>query len=240
MDSYLYEDLYVLEKKHWWHNAKRNLLKKLLARYVTKKPLTLLDVGCGVGSHMDALKSWGQVWGIDVSPIAVDFCKKRGFKNVSVQSADNTKFTKNKFDVITMLDVLEHTDDKKTLAEIQRILKPKGILIITVPAFNWLWSQWDVVLHHKKRYVKSDLIKLMGKDFSLLKVSYLYSYLVAPAYLIRKIKEVFFKKNYGSDFSLSNHFINIFMKLAVNIEQKMFFSFGLPFGLTLVVVGKKN
>ena len=92
---------------------------------------------------------------------ALRFCKKRGLSNVTIGSSYKTSFKKSSFEISTLLDVLEHTDDKKTLQELHRILKPEGLLIITVPAFKFLWSKLDDVLKHKRRYTKSSLQKVL-------------------------------------------------------------------------------
>lgn len=241
MQKYLYQDLYELEDKHFWHIAKRRAVSSFIEKYLPSKKAHILDVGCGTGKNMETFKKFGEVWGIDNSKKAIEFCKKRGLRNLKVGDATSTGFGVSSFDLITMLDVLEHTDDNKTLKEIYRILKPGGIVIITVPAYQWMWSQWDNVLHHKRRYTRGGLKKLLTNNrFKPLKISYMNSYLVAPVLLIRSIKKVVSKKNYGSDFQLSNNMINFLFGKVAAAEFLLLKNTSIPFGLSLICIAQKR
>lgn len=241
MQSYLYQDLYLLEEKHWWHLAKRRMVQDLIKTYNRVLHPKILDVGCGTGKNMESFGNLGEVWGIDKSKEAISFCRKRGLENVRLSSADNTKFPDNFFDIITILDVLEHTDDNKALKEGHRILKEGGLLILTVPAFTWLWSKWDEILHHKRRYDRNHLVNtLKNHNFSIIYVTYLYSFLVLPVLIIRQIKQKLFrKKKYPSDFNLSNKILNKVINLMSKIEFKIAQKISLPLGTTILVVAKK-
>lgn len=189
---------------------------------------------------MSMLSQFGEVFGIDVSNDALIFCKKRGFKNLKRADAAKTGFQNEFFDVITMLDVLEHIEEDETLREVKRIVKPGGIVIVTVPAFQWLWSSWDVVLKHKRRYTKGDLEALFAAKhgFRILRSSYMYSFLVLPAFIFRKIKSSQ-KKFYGSDFSNNKTLLNVFFTLLSDIERFFVLRGMLPFGTSLVLVCKR-
>lgn len=237
-----YKELYVLEDKHWWHKAKRRISLQLLLTSLIKKKNNILDLGCGAGKNMEALRQFGTVWGIDTSKEAVYYCKKRGLKHVSIGKAEATTFPPHSFDVVTLFDVLEHTDDAKTLKEIYRILKPNGLLLITVPAFQSLWSQWDIVLHHKKRYTKSSLQKILQQhNFSIMKISYAFSFLFLPAYFVRKIKTKLFKtESYPSDFQLNAPIINNFFNSISFFETFFILHDLVPFGTSVMCLSKKN
>lgn len=246
MQKYLYEDLYNLEETHWWHKSKRELVTYFLEKYFSRKYNKskynkILDVGCGTGKNMEQLQKYGNVWGLDNSKEAIKFCRKRGLKNLQLASAEKTKFKANSFDIITLLDVLEHTDDNKTLKEMRRILKKNGILIITVPAFSWLWSKWDKVLHHKRRYNKNDLLEILrDNSFKIIKATYLYSFLVLPVFFIRKLKRrVFYKQEYPSDFRLNHPLLNNIMNLLAGLEFKISEKIKIPFGTSILVIAKK-
>src|SRR5215813_4450651 len=157
MQEYLYQDLYELEDTHWWHIAKRRTCVQLLRRFARPVQPQILDIGCGTGKNVETFGEIGPTWGVDISSEAIDFCRKRGLTRIALEPAARTGFEDHSFDVITLLDVLEHTEQAPTLQEASRLLKPDGILLITVPAYQWLWSQWDVALHHQRRYNKSSL-----------------------------------------------------------------------------------
>lgn len=247
MESYLYQDLYLLEDQHWWHRAKRQLVAEALkwceARQQEKfspKENSLLDVGCGTGKNLEAFSHKLQTFGTDMSEEALRFCKKRGLKNLKLGNGKKLPYEKNSFTVATALDVVEHTDDTQILAEIYRILQPGGYLIVTVPAFQFLWSKWDVVLHHKRRYTTASLTKVVDEaGFVPLKTSYVYSFLVLPVLVIRTIKQLLNSQQYQSDFALTHPAINLIMEKVTQIERWFLWRFGLPFGTTVVIIAQK-
>lgn len=235
----LYEDLYVQEEKHWWHISKRNVVARMLDAFLRNEKPQILDIGCGAGKTMDMLSRFGTIWGLDKSKTALSFCKRRGgFKHLILGEAADTRFQDNFFDVITMLDVLEHTEENATLREIKRILKPGGIMIITVPAYQWLWSAWDKILKHKKRYTERDLKAVVEKyGFTVMRSSYMYSFLVLPIFIFRKLKS--HKKSYESDFLTNPPPVNFLFAILSNIERYFVVRGWIPFGTSLIFVCKK-
>lgn len=234
--------MYEAEKKHWWHIAKRKLATTLLENYVNLgKAPKILDIGCGTGGITLAMEKFGTTWGIDNSPLAIKFCKKNGLKNIKLQSSSKTSFPKSKFDVVTVLDVLEHVDDQATMAEIYRVLKPGGVVIITVPAYQWMWSKRDEALQHKRRYNSQTLRKLLeSHKFKVKKLSYLYSFLILPVLSWKIVKELTNKNHYEPDFKLKLPvFENIFSLLA-QWERLVLPKMSLPAGLTVLAIGVRQ
>lgn len=239
MQSYLYQDLYTLEEIHWWHRAKRELISSVLKRNFNKER-KILDVGCGTGKNLETFSRFGTAWGIDISQEAINFCKKRGLNNVLLGNITKIPFPKHHFDYVTALDVLEHVDDTKALTEIYRVLRPEGIVIITVPAFPKLWSRWDDVLFHKRRYTKFTLKKVLRKNgFIVSQISYTYSFLYLPALVIRWVKSIIYRDHYPSDFRLSNPLINSLLSFACLIERLLILHINIPFGTSIIAVARK-
>lgn len=241
MKKYLYEDLYQLEGKHWWHISKRRAVRQLIKKYNHLENPKILDIGCGTGKNIDELQRLGTVYGLDRSSEALKFCRKRGLKLLTKGTAEKTNLEPNSFDIITILDVLEHTDDQKTLIEMGVILKKGGIIILTVPAFPWLWSKWDEVLHHKRRYTLNTLKEiLVANNFHPVKMTYLYSFLILPLLIIRKIKQNISKDFYESDFKLSNPLFNLLLNNLSRFEFLLAENFYIPFGTSILAIAKKN
>ncbi len=189
---------------------------------------------------MEEFQKFGSVYGLDNSIQALEFCKQRGLKNLKLGNAEKMHLKSDYFDIVTLLDVLEHTEDIKVLNETYKALKKDGLIIIIVPAFSWLWSKWDEVLHHKRRYTSASLQKiLISAGFQPIKVTYLYSFLLLPALLIRGIKSYLFKDSYPSDFRLSNLLINLLMTIFAKIEFFIADRFPIPFGTSILIVAKK-
>lgn len=148
-----------------------------------------MDFGCGTGLNSLALKQWGNVTSVDTSPHTKQFCKKRGI-NVVIKDILATKTTQweNKFDLIIALDVLEHIkQDEEIMKKLHSYLKPKGRLVLTVPAHPYLWSSHDVALHHQRRYTRKELKhKLHQATFDIQLLSY-YHFFIYPLALLRSL-----------------------------------------------------
>jgi len=241
MEKYLYEDLNNLEKKHWWHISKRKYVLNIIKQNIDKKNPKILDIGCGTGQNIKELSKIGDVWGIDNSKEAIKYCKLKNIDHVKLGSSEKTGFSESFFDVITLLDVLEHVEEDTTLEEIKKVLKKDGFLIITVPAFKFLWSKWDEVLHHKRRYTKKSLIKALEKNgFKTVKINYLYSYLFLPVLLIRPLKSLSKSKSYSSDFKINSNFVNRTSLIITNIERYLSDFVTIPFGTSIICLAKNE
>lgn len=236
----LYQDMYITENTHWWHKAKRRFVKLFIRQYIKKTNIKILDVGCGTGKNMEELSSLGEVWGVDISDEALLFCKRRNLTNVKKGEAEVLPFDSDIFDTICILDVLEHVDDGKAINEIRRVLKPNGRVIITVPAFSWLWSKWDEILHHKRRYTKEKIGKiLVDNGFIVLRNTYIHSFLVIPSFIIRKLKQRQ-SKDYSSDFQINNPFLDIVLSSISELEQMWINRYDMPFGTSVLCIAQKN
>jgi SAM-dependent methyltransferase len=168
-------------------------------------------------------------------------CQKKGFRNVKLARAEKTGLKNGSFEIITMLDILEHTNDQKALQEASRILKEDGLVIATVPALKFLWSGWDKTLGHQRRYTKSSLTSVFrAHNFKILFMSYMYSFLLIPLILIRSIKEIFPRRQYGSDFNINNPLLNLIGLWLARIERQLLLRGLVPFGTSLAVVAKKR
>lgn len=240
MRADLYENMYKTEETHWWHRAKRAVVSNILNTLGRKKELKILDVGCGTGKNLEAFSVFGEVWGVDSAEEAIYFCKKRSQEKVIRATIDKVPLPDESWDAITLLDVLEHVDQETALPELKRLLKPKGSLVITVPAFPSLWSQWDVILHHKKRYTISSLTQaLIQHGYIVDTICYMHSYLFIPAYIIRKIKNQSIDVEYRSDFDHSNRVIGAVLTALFRIEQYISRLIPIPFGTSIICLAHK-
>ena len=158
-----YERMYRLEDTYWWFVGRHRLVEGLIAaRYGAAKtqavPLSILDMGCGTGAMSARLTGWGEVVSMDYSPLALAFARRRGLKHLLGADAMRLPLASNSFDLITVMDVLEHLeDDEAALRECRRVLKPGGRVIATVPAYAHLWSEHDTALMHYRRYARMEL-----------------------------------------------------------------------------------
>lgn len=240
MEIVEYDKMDRLEKSHPWFIAKRNFLLYALQKYAAASA-RILDIGCGTGGVMSALKAAGyNIEGVDPSDDALDYCRKKGLI-ANKATAENTDQADGSFDVVIALDVFEHlADDRLGAEEIRRILKPGGLAIITVPAHQALFSNHDKQLHHFRRYGKIRLKKLFAADFELVKMTWLHSTVLLPLALKRLVQKNS-PKQADSDVGEVGTLISGALNLIYSIELAWLKIFGaLPWGLSLMVIARKK
>lgn len=151
----------VLEERHWWYRGRRRIVLDAVERLHRRLPAEprVLDVGCGSGAMLAHLtRAVGAATGVDANPRAVEHAQSRGVGPVSVARVERLPFSDDAFDLVTCLDVLEHLeDDDRALAELRRVTAPHGLLLVTVPAYPWLWSGHDLAAGHTRRYRGGEL-----------------------------------------------------------------------------------
>ena len=248
MINKLYKEMYKQEEYYWWHLGKRRAIGKLIEKHCNLQPFSkILDVGCGTGKMMEEIRFYypkSEVWGLDSSKKAVSYCQSRGISNI-INSSLSAKlpFNNNEFDLIVALDIIEHLDDDLySIKELFRLLKTNGTLIVSVPSYNLLWSYWDVMLGHKRRYTKKNLSSVLkNAGFSIININYRNSFLLLPAIFFRLFKGINNKKNnQSSDFIPIPLFANKILLMLFNIETAVANYIHIPFGLSIYCVAKKT
>jgi ubiquinone/menaquinone biosynthesis C-methylase UbiE len=234
-----------LEKKHWWFVSRRDIIARLLKRLNIKKDQKILDVGCSGGSLLEFLMSQGftNIFGIDISDKAIAVCKTRGLNDVLVSQGEATNFNDNQFDVIIASDILEHIkEDRRALQEWQRILKPGGMLIIFVPAFNFLWSQHDEINFHFRRYTRKSLLKKIAELHFTIKKSSYWNFSLFFGVIIPRLFQRLFKKNdkkFNDQLRETPSIINSTVIKLVKIENKLLEFINFPLGTSVFIVCEK-
>jgi len=191
MERTEYEKTYELEDSYWWFVGRRRLATALLEQWTRPNPNGLvLDVGCGTGGNLAFLSQWGRGVGADLSPLALDFARRRRLSPLTQASGLALPFPNNTFSLVTAFDVLYHhwiTDDRQAIRECYRVLQPGGWLLLTVPALPGLWSRHDEVYCARQRYRLEELRqKLMRCGFRLEKLSYANT-LLLPAMMASRL-----------------------------------------------------
>ena len=153
MDEAVYRVMAHVEDSHWWFRGRRAVIGALLARAAVPPGTAVLDAGCGTGRNLELYRRIGPASGVDPSPDAVSFCRARGLSDVRVGDARQLPFEDERFGLVAATDVLEHVaDDVAALAQMRRVAAPGARLLLTVPAYAWLWSAEDDRLRHHRRY----------------------------------------------------------------------------------------
>ena len=154
--------------------------------------------------------------------------------------SDEIPYLNEKFDIICLLDVLEHIEDHKTTLNIlKKMMSRDGIMILTVPAYKWLWSKHDELNHHFRRYTKKELNKLFDDKYLILKSSY-FNFFLFPIALLSRLIDKIRKRSSQNFLNLPNLFINKILFKIFKYESKLLRIFNLPFGLSILIVVKNN
>jgi len=150
--------MYEMEDRHWWFRGRRSVIWALLGRAGLGQGPRLLDAGCGTGRNLVEFGSLGPATGVDPSAEAVELCRRRGLNEVQCAGVEDLPFGPGEFDLLLACDVLEHVrDDGVALKELLRVADAGANLIITAPAYQWLWTDHDVQLHHFRRYTMATM-----------------------------------------------------------------------------------
>jgi SAM-dependent methyltransferase len=174
------------EATHWWFRSRRELFLGQVACAVRegarpgRRP-ALLDYGCGTGFNLRFLAAYGDVTGADVADETMgEFRRADEFPRLDLRA--DTSAQHGRFDVVVALDVLEHCDDDAAaLVAMQRFLAPQGQLVLTVPAYAWLWSGEDVVSRHRRRYTMASLLEVCRRGGLVVRYASYFNLTILPA-----------------------------------------------------------
>lgn len=240
--------MHALENHYWWFQGRRRVILTLLDQLLQQpgfqaRTARMLDVGCGTGMLLADLKQRGFASGLDFSPVALQYCRERKLCDLAQADVKNLPIQSASVDIVLALDLVEHIpDDVGLLSEFQRILRPGGIGVFSVPAHKNLWSNHDVALHHIRRYERTEFLDLV-KGAGLEPIKYTYGVATAylPAMLYRKIKRRF---DSGASSPKTDEFplpslVNTTLRKIMEAEAWWLKSHTLPFGLSLLCLARK-
>ena len=167
MERVVYDQMAALDQQHWWYRARRLVLADLIRRHAPLPPgAKLLEIGCGTGHNLAMLGQFGDVDALELDEQARKVAEGRlGRSIMSAPLPELSGVPERHYDLVGAFDVIEHIDDDvAALASIATRLKPGGKFVMTVPAHQWMWSAHDVVNHHKRRYSKAQLRRLIERS----------------------------------------------------------------------------
>lgn len=246
------EDFYAeynrIEDRHWWFVGRRRIFLSLLDRHLGPDPggeRRVLDVGCGTGTMVGHLSRYGRAEGVDFEPAAVEYCHARGITAVTQAQIPPLPYEDDRFGLVTAYDFLEHLDERAaTLEEIRRVLAPRGLFMISVPAFQSLWGNQDVIAHHKLRYRAGQLRNdLIAAGFVPERVTYFNTLLFPPIAAVRLARRLLpDPETPRSDFEMTDEsgFVNRTLSRVFSSEAGLLRRRDLPFGVSVLAIASAS
>jgi SAM-dependent methyltransferase len=228
---------------HWWYRGRRRIVRAELEALELPRPARLLDAGCGGGQTLDLLDDFGRPTGIDPDVGSIALSRARGH-DVAVAALPDLPFDDGTFTACTCLDVLEHlADDEAALAELARVTAASGALLVTVPAYELLWSEHDEANEHRRRYRAGTLKRLaLRAGWSVERLTYFNSLLLAPAAAVRLASGYRRRRSPDvSDLDLTPRALNRALEMPLRAEAALLRCGGrLPAGLSLLAVLRRQ
>jgi len=237
----VFDRMAELDQDHWWFLARRRILKRLIERVVRPpRKAKILEIGCGTGHNLAMLKSFGSLEASELDRCARAVANKRlpgRVKNAKLP--DLSKFKRNGYDLIALLDVLEHVpDDLASLRSIHMRLKPGGALLLTVPANPWMWSAHDAAHHHFRRYTRKQLEELFLRSGLEVQLLSYFNTLLFPLVAAARVAGKITRKQSADD-KLPSAPINSMLNSVFGLEAALIGRLPMPFGVSLVAVVRR-
>lgn len=252
MNTDFYKTYFAIEKDHWLMKVRRKIVIDQLDKYAHalktppgSAPKKILDFGSGSGFLVNELQKKGiGAYGVDNSGEAIAYGTSLGIKNLSVLANKSPlPFADGYFDCVLAMDVLEHLPEEQyVLSELKRVLKKDGVLVVTVPAYMFLWGRQDEVSQHFRRYTMGRIIEVIRRsgDLEMIKRSYFNTFLFPLVALVRMGSWICNHKGKGSDFEMNNKLLNTLFFAIFELERRILRVLNYPFGVSILLVLKKN
>ena len=241
-------NIYRTEAEFWWYSGMRAITEALLDPLLVEAQGSMgLDAGCGTGFNaLEIERRYGlQMYGVDLAPLAIEYCRERAFLRSAVASLMNLPFADDLFDAVISLDVLSHLpagEDNRALKELVRVLRPGGLLALRVPAFRALRSRHSQYIAEHHRYVGSELRrKILALHCTIIKSTYANAFLSPAAFLKFRIWERIVKSPARSGVEqIPAAWLNGLLFAVLKLEAAMLRrGFHFAFGQSLIVLARK-
>jgi SAM-dependent methyltransferase len=233
--AHIEEDL-----QHWYFRGRLSVIEGALRRVLPRRPLRLLDIGCGTGHVLRHLGDFGEAVGVDSNDAMLAVAREAGLDARKGGLPDDLPVEAGWADVVLLLDVIEHLDDDAAaLGAARRTLVEDGLLVLTVPAHPWLWSGHDVRLGHRRRYVASELRGLVERaGYRVERMTYFNSVLFPAIAATRWLRQRL--GDDGHDLRRPPPVLNRLLERLFALERHVVPTLPLPFGTSSLVVARRS
>jgi 2-polyprenyl-3-methyl-5-hydroxy-6-metoxy-1,4-benzoquinol methylase len=219
----------------WWGKARMEIVHECM-KGIMSRHMNILEIGAGFGGMTSMLSSFGSVKAIEPYSDAVSYLQNR--LKVDTYHGTLESFTDTeKYDLVTCFDALEHiADDGKALSKMEALVNDKGFLILTVPAYMFLWNRHDEINDHHRRYGRKELIRRLPRSLVIRKASY-FNTLLFPMAVLDKL---LFAKNKSSYSLHPNKSVNAILYRIFSMERSILRFTDLPFGVSILLIAEKR
>ena len=240
MERVIYERIQALEQDHWWFAGRRAILAKLIGDLGLPENARILEAGCGAGGNLRLLSRFGTVRAMEPDEPSRKYVAEHwGVEVDHGLLPDGLPYPPESFDAVACFDVIEHVDDDAgAVRALTSLLVPGGWLIATVPAYQWMWSHHDELHHHKRRYTRAEMVKLFeSAGLKVRRASYFNALLFPAAAAVRILKNITGSK--AADDAMPTKPVNAILERLFASEAAWLKRGSLPFGLSIVIIGRK-
>jgi len=227
------------DRRHWYFRARLAVLLAVLRREIARRPARVVELGCGSGNVLEALGEFGEALGVEADERLVAAARAAGLDVRRGSLPHDVPVPTGSADAVLLLDVIEHVDDDvAALGAARRLLRPGGLLLVTVPAHPWLWSAHDVALGHRRRYTARGLRRTVeAAGLRVVRTSHFNTVLFPAIAAVRIVKRA--AGSGGHDLRRPPAPVNRLLERCFALERHVVPRASLPFGASLLLVGRR-
>ena len=241
MNPSAYTEMAGVQERHWWYVARREILGVQLRQLQLPCDAEILEVGSGTGANLALLAQFGRVTGLEMEQRAIELARRSlGPRNdirlLQGRCPEDLGRVAQRFDLICLFDVLEHiVQDRQALERLRSLLKPGGRLLLTVPAYQWMWGPHDEHFHHQRRYSKAELLSTCESAGYAVAHACHFNSLLFPLALIERMREKWTGRR-GAAARTPPPVLNALLARVFAAERHLLALVAPPFGLSLLLL----
>lgn len=240
MSPEAYLDLAKAEEQHWWYVSRRQIMRDTLLRMKLPAGARILEVGSGTGGNLDMLAEFGKVSALEMDANARELAHHKTSGTFDIREGmcpSNIPFAGETFDLICMFDVLEHIPEPiETLRRLNVMLSPGGRIVVSVPAYQWLWSSHDKFLHHRRRYTRKQVCTEAQAAGLLADRATYMNMILFPLAVVARLRDRLLRSETSSGMATPTPLMNALFRRVFCSEARLLQRVNLPFGVSIMAI----